>query len=101
MSLKIPASRHGRRQLALWLVCAASLMIILDGTIVTVALPSIQRDLGFSEASLSWVMNAYLIAFGSLLLLAGRLGASACSCPASRSSRSRRCCAACLLAPRC
>ena len=63
-----------RRQLALWLLCAATLMIILDGTIVTVALPSIQRQLGFSTASLSWVMNAYLIAFGSLLLLAGRLG---------------------------
>jgi EmrB/QacA subfamily drug resistance transporter len=62
-----------RRQLALWLLCAASLMIILDGTIVTVALPSIQRQLGFSAADLSWVMNAYLIAFGSLLL-AGRLG---------------------------
>jgi EmrB/QacA subfamily drug resistance transporter len=65
---------NGRRQLALWLLCAATLMIILDGTIVTVALPSIQRQLGFSAASLSWVMNAYLIAFGSLLLLAGRLG---------------------------
>jgi EmrB/QacA subfamily drug resistance transporter len=65
---------HGHRQLALWLLCAASLMIILDGTIVTVALPSIQRDLGFSAANLSWVMNAYLLAFGSLLLLAGRLG---------------------------
>jgi EmrB/QacA subfamily drug resistance transporter len=64
----------GRRQLALWLLCAASLMIILDGTIVTVALPSIQRQLGFSPAGLSWVVNAYLIAFGSLLLLAGRLG---------------------------
>jgi len=49
-------------------------MIILDGTIVTVALPSIQRDLGFSAANLSWVLDAYLIAFGSLLLLAGRLG---------------------------
>ena len=64
----------GRRQLALWLLCAASLMIILDGTIVTVALSSIQRQLGFSAASLSWVVNAYLIAFGSLLLLAGRFG---------------------------
>jgi EmrB/QacA subfamily drug resistance transporter len=63
-----------RPQLALWLLCAASLMIILDGTIVTVALPSIQRQLGFSAASLSWVVNTYLIAFGSLLLLAGRLG---------------------------
>jgi MFS family permease len=49
-------------------------MIILDGTIVTVVLPSIQRQLGFSAANLSWVVNAYLIAFGSLLLLAGRLG---------------------------
>src|SRR5437764_4273697 len=74
MPVKIPAAGPGRRQLALWLLCAATLMIILDGTIVTVALPSIQRGLGFSAASLSWVMNAYLIAFGSLLLLAGRLG---------------------------
>ncbi len=74
MSVKIPETGHGHRQLALWLLCAASLMIILDGTIVTVALPSIQRDLRFSAANLSWVMNAYLIAFGSLLLLAGRLG---------------------------
>jgi MFS family permease len=58
----------------MWLLCGASLMIILDGTIVTVALPTIQRSLGFSAANLSWVMTAYLIAFGSLLLLAGRLG---------------------------
>ena len=65
---------NSRRQLALWLLCAASLMIILDGTIVTVALPSIQRQFGLSAATLSWVLNAYLIAFGSLLLLAGRLG---------------------------
>ncbi|WP_107485207.1 MFS transporter [Streptomyces sp. MP131-18] len=50
------------------------LMIILDGSIVTVAMPAIQDDLGFSPAGLSWVVNAYLIAFGSLLLLAGRLG---------------------------
>ena len=49
-------------------------MIILDGTIVTVALPSIQSDLDFSQSSLAWVVNAYLIAFGGLLLLAGRLG---------------------------
>ena len=74
MSVTVPAAGTGRRQLALWLLCAASLMIILDGTIVTVALPSIQRDLGVSAANLSWVMNGYLIAFGSLLLLAGRLG---------------------------
>jgi EmrB/QacA subfamily drug resistance transporter len=50
------------------------MMIILDGTIVTVALPEIQRDLGFSPSGLAWVVNAYLIAFGGLLLLAGRLG---------------------------
>jgi EmrB/QacA subfamily drug resistance transporter len=59
---------------ALVVLCAGFLMIILDGTIVTVALPSIQSDLGFSQSSLAWVVNAYLIAFGGLLLLAGRLG---------------------------
>jgi EmrB/QacA subfamily drug resistance transporter len=59
---------------ALAILCAATLMIILDGTIVTVALPSIQHGLGFSPASLTWVINAYLIAFGGLLLLAGKLG---------------------------
>jgi EmrB/QacA subfamily drug resistance transporter len=75
VSLRTVAAERGtRRSLAMWLLCGASLMIILDGTIVTVALPSIQRHLGFSSANLGWVMNAYLIAFGSLLLLAGRLG---------------------------
>src|ERR1700730_6447165 len=63
-----------RRRLALVILCAASLMVILDGTIVTVALPSIQADLGFTADSLSWVMTTYLIAFGGLLLLSGRLG---------------------------
>jgi EmrB/QacA subfamily drug resistance transporter len=62
------------RWLALIVLCAGFLMIILDQTIVNVALPSIQSDLGFSQASLAWVVNAYLIAFGGLLLLAGRLG---------------------------
>ena len=62
------------RTLALTVLCAAMMMIILDGTIVTVALPAIQRDLGFSSSGLAWVVNAYLIAFGGLLLLAGRLG---------------------------
>src|SRR5579862_4009911 len=62
------------RVLALVILCAATLMIILDGTIVTVALPVIQADLGFTPASLSWVMDSYLIAFGGLLLLSGRLG---------------------------
>jgi EmrB/QacA subfamily drug resistance transporter len=69
------ASPGGRSPgLALAVLCSATLMIILDGTIVTVALPAIQRDLGFSAPGLTWVMNAYLIAFGGLLLLAGRLG---------------------------
>jgi MFS family permease len=49
-------------------------MVILDGTIVNVALPSIQSDLGFTQSNLAWVVNAYLIAFGGLLLLSGRLG---------------------------
>ncbi len=62
------------RRLALTVLCAAMMMIILDGTIVTVALPTIQRDFGFSSSGLAWVVNAYLIAFGGLLLLAGRLG---------------------------
>lgn len=69
-----PRAGGRSRGLALAVLCAATLMIILDGTIVTVALPSIQADLGFSPASLTWVINAYMIAFGGLLLLAGRLG---------------------------
>src|SRR5881398_2053017 len=59
---------------ALVILCAGMLMIVLDATVVNVALPSIQDDLGFSPSSLAWVVNAYLIAFGGLLLLAGRLG---------------------------
>lgn len=55
-------------------LCAMALMIVLDSTIVAVALPSIQRDLGFSAAGVAWVVNAYLVAFAGLLLLAGRLG---------------------------
>jgi EmrB/QacA subfamily drug resistance transporter len=62
------------RWIALVVLCVGALMIILDMTIVNVALPSIQRDLGFSQSSLAWVVNAYLITFGGLLLLAGRLG---------------------------
>src|SRR5260221_12858047 len=63
-----------RRWLALVVVCFGQLMIVLDSTIVNVALPSIQRDLHFSQADLTWVVNAYLITYGSLLLLAGRAG---------------------------
>jgi EmrB/QacA subfamily drug resistance transporter len=62
------------RWIALYVLCAGCLMIVLDVTVVNVALPSIQNDLGFSTSSLAWVVNAYLIAFGGLLLLAGRFG---------------------------
>jgi EmrB/QacA subfamily drug resistance transporter len=62
------------RWLALYVLCAGVLMIVLDATVVNVALPSIKDDLGFSQSDLAWVVNAYLIAFGGLLLLAGRLG---------------------------
>ncbi|MEU9042280.1 MULTISPECIES: MFS transporter [unclassified Kitasatospora] len=70
-ALAVPARS---RALALAVLCAGMLMIILDGSIVTVALPAIQEDLGFSPSGLTWTVNAYLIAFGGLLLLAGRLG---------------------------
>jgi EmrB/QacA subfamily drug resistance transporter len=63
-----------RRWMALYVLCVGMLMIVLDATIVNVALPSIQEDLGFSQNDLAWVVNAYLIAFGGLLLLAGRIG---------------------------
>src|SRR5918997_1380359 len=62
------------RWTALVVLCAGMLMIVLDQTIVNVALPTIQGDLGFSQSALAWVVNAYLIPFGGLLLLAGRLG---------------------------
>ncbi len=62
------------RWLALYVLCTGMLMIVLDATIVNVALPSIQDDLGFSQNDLAWVINAYMIPFGGLLLLAGRLG---------------------------
>src|SRR4051812_26531107 len=62
------------RWTALYVLCVGMLMIVLDVTVVNVALPSIQDDLGFSQSNLAWVVNAYLIAFGGLLLLAGRFG---------------------------
>ena len=63
-----------RRWLALLLVCVAQLMIVVDGTVVNVALPAIRGSLGFSETGLSWVVNAYLLTFGGFLLLGGRAG---------------------------
>src|SRR5512142_2739120 len=71
---RLPPAADRSRWIALVVLCAGFLMIILDQTIVNVALPSIQSDLGFSQSGLAWVVNAYLIAFGGLLLLAGRLG---------------------------
>jgi len=62
------------RWISLLVLCTGFLLIVVDMTIVNVALPSIQRDLGFSQSGLAWVVNAYLIAFGGLLLLAGRVG---------------------------
>src|SRR5205823_10259797 len=62
------------RWIALYVLCLASLMIVLDATIVNVALPSIRSDLGFTQASLAWVVNAYLLTYGGCLLLGGRLG---------------------------
>jgi EmrB/QacA subfamily drug resistance transporter len=71
----MPALTSNRRRwMALVVVCLAQLMIVLDTTIVNVALPTVQRDLHFTQGNLTWVVNAFLIAFGSFLLLAGRLG---------------------------
>jgi EmrB/QacA subfamily drug resistance transporter len=76
MNLVSAANRapQRRRWASLLVVCLAQLMIVLDVTIVNVALPSIQHDLHFSQGNLTWVVNAFLVTFGSLLLLAGRLG---------------------------
>jgi EmrB/QacA subfamily drug resistance transporter len=68
------SSTDRSRWIALYVLCTGMLMIVLDATVTNVALPSIQDDLGFSSSSLAWVVNAYMIAFGGLLLLAGRLG---------------------------
>ncbi len=68
------AARERRRWIALAVLCLGQLMMVLDATIVNVALPSIQHDLHFSQGNLTWVMNGYLITFGGFLLLAGRLG---------------------------
>jgi MFS family permease len=79
-----------KRWLALALLCAAQFIVILDTSIIGVALPAIQVDLGFTPGGLSWIFNAYVIAFGGLLLLGGKLGdvsaPAVCSCSASPSS---------------
>src|SRR4051812_26267335 len=67
-------SAERSRWIALYVLCTGVLMIVLDVTVVNVALPTIQDDLHFTQSSLAWVVNAYLIAFGGLLLLAGRFG---------------------------
>jgi len=67
-----PAEAPDRRWLVLVIVCIAQFMVVLDGTVVNVALPAIQDDLGFSSSSLQWVVNAYTLAFGGFLLLGGR-----------------------------
>jgi EmrB/QacA subfamily drug resistance transporter len=67
-------SQERRRWVALAVLCLGQLMMVLDATIVNVALPSIQRDLHFTQSNLTWVMNGYLITFGGFLLLAGRMG---------------------------
>src|SRR6204780_5333607 len=74
-TLSLPAKGSDRRRwISLAVVCLAQLMTVLDSTIVNVALPSIQRDLHFTQGNLTWVVNGFLITFGSFLLLAGRLG---------------------------
>jgi MFS family permease len=77
MVTKIPQTHdtpsHDKRWLALYVLCTGVLMIVLDTTIVNVALPSIRADLHFSETSLVWIVNAYMLTFGGFLLLGGRL----------------------------
>jgi EmrB/QacA subfamily drug resistance transporter len=74
ISPPVPQQSERARWLALYVLCVGFLMIILDSAIVNVALPAMKSDLGFSQSNLAWVVNAYLIAFGGLLLLAGRIG---------------------------
>ena len=94
-----------RRWSALALLGTAFFMVILDGTIVFVALPAIADDLGFSAGGVQWVMSAYLLCFGALLLLGGRtadlLGRRRCSWSASACSSPRRCCVGSPGRPRC
>ena len=68
------SNRESNKWVVLVLVCFAQFMVVLDATIVNVALPSIQTDLGLSEANLQWIVNAYTLVFGGFLLLGGRAG---------------------------
>jgi MFS family permease len=68
-----PDPHHARRWLILAVIAIAQLLVVLDATIVNIALPSAQRDLGFSDDQRQWVVTAYALAFGSLLLLGGRI----------------------------
>src|SRR6201991_3577855 len=72
MSIKTPGATTSNRWLVLVIACLAQFMVVLDATIVNVALPSIQRGLHFSPANLAWVVNAYTLVFGGFLLLGGR-----------------------------
>src|SRR4051812_33060470 len=72
--MTMTATTDRSRWIALYVLCVGMLMIVLDMTVTNVALPTIQDDLGFTQSNLAWVVNAYLIAFGGLLLLSGRLG---------------------------
>ncbi len=74
MNPQTSSRQHDRRWLILAMVAVAQLMVVLDATIVNIALPSAQRDLGFSNDSRQWVVTAYALAFGSLLLIGGRIG---------------------------
>jgi len=74
MTLSQKAGRRDARWLALFVLCMGDLMIVLDSTIVGVALPSIRADLGFTDSALAWIVNGYLLTFGGFLLLGGRLG---------------------------
>src|SRR2546427_582170 len=68
------SKNNDKRWLTLYILCLGALMFVLDTTIVNVALPTIKKDLAFSESSLAWVINAYTLTFGGFLLLGGRLG---------------------------
>src|SRR5512146_3565159 len=72
-ALARPGGERGR-WVALYVLCLGALMIVLDSSIVNVALPSVRADLGFSASALAWVVNAYMLTFGGFLLLSGRLG---------------------------